>query len=217
VQVQSKLLNKYLSISHSFGTIKSPRPESCELPLFKQVHGDKVLQVKAKGQVLTEADGVWTKAPGVPIGIRTADCVPAIVIEKNGKYVSVIHAGWRGVLNQILIKELNLLIQKGISPDHLAVALGPSIQECCYAVGSDLVTKFSSTFSEIPGKIINPNFKNLSLKNILAFQISQLKINSLEIINACTFCAQNDSVPLYHSHRRDSDGLRQWSTVEINR
>lgn len=52
--------------------------------------------------------------------IKTADCIPIHIIDKHQRAVAIIHAGWKGIYNQIVPKTINhiLDISKN-SNDHL--------------------------------------------------------------------------------------------------
>ena len=44
------------------------------------------------------ADAIVTRAPGLAIGVSTADCGPVLFAEAQAGVVGVAHAGWRGAL-----------------------------------------------------------------------------------------------------------------------
>jgi hypothetical protein len=84
--IQSPILSKILGVTHGFGTLGEPIPLSLKemwersRPFHKQVHGVQLGRVTAVGQELGEVDAMYTQAPGCPIGIMTADCVPSSLL-----------------------------------------------------------------------------------------------------------------------------------------
>lgn len=93
-------------------------------------------------------DGLITDVPDILLAVKTADCMPVIVVDKKKKAVGIFHAGWRGTLNRI--------VQKGVgemrrwfnsNPKDLEAALGPSIRDCCYKVGDEVRDHFLSQFA----------------------------------------------------------------------
>jgi YfiH family protein len=98
-----------------------------------QVHGDRVVEALRAGRI-GEADAIYTTIPGLAITVATADCVP-VAIEGNG-FVSVVHAGWRGVAVGTVTAALTVLRRRGLVPERAAI--GPSIGPCCYEVGAEV-------------------------------------------------------------------------------
>src|SRR5262249_52163037 len=99
-----------------------------KLALNYQVHSTRVLPATAarRGQ---PADGLWTAAPGLPILAMSADCLPIAIVraDTSRPAVTVLHAGWRGLLAGIIAAGTEAL-GKGA----LAAAIGPGIGPCCY-------------------------------------------------------------------------------------
>ncbi len=54
------------------------------------------------GQV--SADGLVTNVGGVLLTIRVADCVPVLLATEDGRIVGGAHAGWRGVVGNVVGK-----------------------------------------------------------------------------------------------------------------
>ena len=113
----------------------------------KQVHGRTVVAVPSRGSYgpfsggrRPAADAVVTDDPSCALAVQTADCVPLLIADPRTGAVAAVHAGWRGLaagVIQAAIAALNTHF--GSRAADLAVALGPSIGPCCYAVGEDVV------------------------------------------------------------------------------
>ena len=73
----------------------------------KQVHGTAL--ARAPFAAVPEADAVWTAAPGVAVGVVTADCVPILLADPRGRFVCAIHAGWRGSAARIASRTVRAL------------------------------------------------------------------------------------------------------------
>ena len=110
----------------------------------KQVHGDRVVEAAhTTGQ--TEADALWTNVPGTAVGVRTADCLPILIEDPRGR-VAAVHAGWRGVISEIVARTIEQLVSQGAKVDELRVAIGPCIQRCCFEVDGALAERFGGSF-----------------------------------------------------------------------
>jgi YfiH family protein len=120
--------------------------------MVAQVHGRRVVVIRNTASVppyATEADSLISVAPRVAIAVRAADCVPLLMADRATGAVAAVHAGWRGTSAGIATATVEAMRREfGIKPEHLLVAIGPSIAPCCYEVGSDLVDAFAAAGHE---------------------------------------------------------------------
>ena len=73
---------------------------------MKQIHGDQIIDVKDRNiKEAGEGDGMKTGENEAFLGILTADCVPILFVAPEAKIVAVVHAGWRGTLAGIALKD----------------------------------------------------------------------------------------------------------------
>ncbi|HCU22623.1 MAG TPA: hypothetical protein DF698_07030 [Candidatus Atribacteria bacterium] len=90
--------------------LKSYQFDQSNFILPKQVHGSEIQVVKNEDSLLNkkqfEADAVITNQMNVWIGILVADCFPILMFEPSVNVIAVIHAGWRGVEQNIHLKVL---------------------------------------------------------------------------------------------------------------
>ncbi len=100
---------------------------------------------------LGEADGLATNAAGMALAILTADCLPILMVSPQHRVVMALHAGWRGTAAGIAARGLELgRTSFGIKPEHWQVALGPSIDACCYEVGADIGSTLTNRWGAMP-------------------------------------------------------------------
>src|SRR5262249_52183754 len=113
---------------------------------LKQIHSEIVLDVddtSAASQAFP-GDAAVTCLRGVALAVQTADCVPILVADAEGRAAAAIHAGWRGTAARIAQKAVGRLIERfQLRPESLFAAIGPHIGVCCYEVGDDVVHAFS--------------------------------------------------------------------------
>ena len=103
-----------------------------------QVHGNRVFESSSSTlDHSPEADGVWTKEIGKALAVTTADCVPLVLTDINGSFVSISHFGWRGALNGLI----DTLFESVPIAQSYVGWLGPSICGSCYEVGREIVDK----------------------------------------------------------------------------
>lgn len=185
------------------------------LPLApRQVHGRGLVWVDRDGVGETargtppEADGVILLAPHAGqrvAAVRTADCVPLLVADGDGRAAGALHAGWRGIAAGIVEAAVGALASRGVEARTLRVALGAAIGPCCYEVGEDVRGEIEralggeavAVFAERAGA--RPT---LDLHGALRLQLERAGVRP-ELVSAapwCTACRED----LFFSHRRDA-------------
>ncbi|WP_082662281.1 peptidoglycan editing factor PgeF [Terracidiphilus gabretensis] len=125
---------------------------STPIVTIRQIHSSMVAVADSShiGQPC-EGDGLMTDKPGLLLGILTADCTPVLVTDRKKKVVAAFHAGWRGTVKRIVESGIGRMrLEFGSDPEDLVAAIGPSIGPCCYAVGEDVFSEFTSQFAYAP-------------------------------------------------------------------
>jgi polyphenol oxidase len=109
---------------------------------IKQTHSDKMVEAS---RTLHEADAQWSSQANVGLVISTADCLPILI--SHPQFVCAIHAGWRGVKNEIIRKSLGLLKEKFSTPlSDAVVAIGPHIHAENFEVDRELGREFLALY-----------------------------------------------------------------------
>lgn len=222
---QSNKLSSFSGIVHGFsnrniGTNTSEIQKIFNLSKvvqLKQIHsGDVIIldNIESHSDDI-EGDALVTNIKGVAIGIRTADCVPILLADRDNSVVAAVHAGWRGTWAEIVINTVNKIeSQFGISPTNLTAVIGPSIKKCCYEVGEDVASLFNERFDNTTHYLFNKSqskyLLDLSVANSLLLQKSG--VSEIDIVNVCTKC--DDS---FYSYRREGKGVStQLSFIALN-
>ncbi len=101
-----------------------------------------------EGQGAPQGDALITDEPGILLAVRTADCVPVLLLDSKRRAVAAIHAGWKGMLGGIVEKTAGEMMRQFNSrPRNLFAAVGPSIGVCCYEVGEEVAEHFRGGFA----------------------------------------------------------------------
>src|SRR5438552_15854772 len=66
-----------------------------------QVHGANVVDA-GKAGFGVEADAAIATRPGAICAVQTADCLPVLFCDVDGRTVGAAHAGWRGLVGGVL-------------------------------------------------------------------------------------------------------------------
>jgi YfiH family protein len=194
----------------------------------KQIHSAIVHRLDRAPESAPTGDGLITNTPGLLLAVKTADCVPILVADRERKAVGAFHAGWRGTAARIVEKGIGEMRRHfGSDPTNLRAAVGPCIRRCCYTVGEEVRAEFDSQFtyaSELFHEVFNSNslhvrypllFLNqrapghgdpaselhldLVEANVRQLQAAGLNSDHIEIIDGCTAC---DTVRFF-SHRAE--------------
>jgi len=190
------------------------------LILLNQIHSDKyyLINKKNKTNKKFKGDALITSLKKIAIGVLTADCVPVLIYDKELKIVSVVHAGWRGIHKQIVVKVIKFLKKKGSRLKNLIVSIGPCISEKNYEVKKDFITKFIK--KDKKNKVFFKKVKNktyFSLNKCVSYQLKKIGIKNIEIINKDTFNKNNNFFSARRSLlRKEIDYGRNISVIMIN-
>ncbi len=210
----SPQLSKIAAIRHGFGDKSSLLPD--DLQPFresqankKQVHGTRIVDVTQPRQECGEADGLYTTQAGILLTVLTADCLPVIFSHRQGKGIAVVHAGWRGLLDGIILNMVER-ISRDDDPANWVAAIGPAARSCCYEVNEQLVEQFVNQLP-LAKNIITPRYRRLNLAAIAEHQLRGAGIQQVELIGGCTICTtvqdKDDASKVqfkYTSYRRTS-------------
>src|SRR5581483_1963752 len=154
----------------------------------KQVHGATVRRADGQGE---PGDGLWTDAPGEPLLVFTADCLPIALARANGgaPAVAALHAGWRGLLAGIVGAAVAAL-----GGGRLAAAIGPGIGPCCYEVGDEVAAPYRERFG---ADVVRDG--RLDLWSAAERALRAAGVADVHRTDLCTACRPE----LFFSHRRD--------------
>jgi len=169
------------------------------LPIQK--HTDRVIILS--DDLASEAgDAVVTNREDVFIGVQTADCAPILLYDKRHSVIAAVHAGWRGTAKGILKSVID--IHKKVFSSHgedILMAIGPSIRDCCYNVGNEVVHEVERVTGE--GDYLknrqNQWFVDLALANKIQALSLGLKEEHIWISKECTSC----QFRRFYSYRKD--------------
>lgn len=180
----------------------------------RQVHGDTVQIIREVPDKPSEADAIVTSVPGMFPAVKTADCLPILLLDPVRKVAAAVHAGWRGTVLRITRKVVHLMEDYfGTQTSNLVAALGPAIGPCCYEVNGRVLVPLSRsvpdwqrfvtpmTGEQIPRAV--PSFASfrLDLVAVNKIELTKLGVHERNIFRAgfCTSCRAD----LFFSHRRD--------------
>jgi YfiH family protein len=212
-------LDSIPGVCHGFGTRLEPLPEIFRdlwderHMSWKQVHGTSVVEVRSPRQDCGEADAFFTRQPGIPLAVITADCVPILLARKAGGAVAAVHAGWRGTQARALRTLWEKLRSLGEDPADWVAGVGPAIGPCCYEVSPDLAEEFRLEFQSFGEGLAVPYPRRLDLPSINEAELKDIGLGGVEVLRACTRCSGTGEGPQFFSYRRNGFKNWQWSVI----
>jgi YfiH family protein len=178
---------------------------STPLRTLRQIHSCITVVQQSAPEVIPgpgpEADGSMTQQPGILIGVMTADCIPVLVADPVQRAVAAFHAGWRGSVERIVEHGIERMQREfGSNPRNLVAAIGPGIGPCCYTIGEEVLTRFSSNFRysgdlfTVDGDQLRINLWEANRRQLLDAGLHE---SAISIVGGCTSCHPE----LFFSHR----------------
>lgn len=176
------------------------------------VHGKKVLAVDSSmldNRFLDpevepiKADGLVTNEPDLGLFFTYADCVPLLYLDPYQKVIAAIHAGWRGVAENIASEGIRVMVESfGSEPSHIQVLIGPHAGPYDYEVDEEVIQTLASHsgawFDLL--KESRPGHAFFNMERVLRWQLTQASVDSTFIESAKLSTIERHD--LFYSHRR---------------
>ena len=181
-----------------------------------QVHGSTLVDLTQEGfeqaACLAKAgcDGLVVHDADLGALLCFADCMPVIIVSPSGRF-AVVHAGWRGCMQEIAAKAVAALeradrAQAGKASTAQAsytawdynIYLGPHIGPCCFETSEQIAQDFEDSF----GADCRLDARHISLDQVQTTSLVRAGCNPDRIarVGECTVC----SVDRYFSYRAES-------------
>jgi len=172
-----------------------------------QVHGATVHPVRSgepdhAGPADTHADAIVTDDPTRLVAVRVADCAPVLLASSDGRVVAAVHAGWRGVVAEVLPATIGVM-REVFGARDLCAAIGPCIGVERFQVGPEVAREFEGLFGR-DDRIVrdDPRAAGKHLASLRAALERQARAAGVEVVEQVGGCTASEA--WYFSHRRDA-------------
>jgi len=219
-------LERIAFVRHGFGDLTWREKDLRQLagrlgfkPLFlNQVHSDIVHFIDQVPRQKLRGDAAITRLTGLLLVIRTADCLPVVLVEEKKRVIAAVHCGWKGTSQRVLEKVvLGMKERFGARASAILAAFGPCIGNTCYEVGRDVRRAFSdsgfpdSLFRPVAGRSGKYLFDLRSANRLQLLKIG-VKAKNIFSVDICTHCDRE-----YPSYRRDGEATgRMFSFIGLS-
>ena len=149
------------------------------------------MAAEGRSGILGEGDALLENLPGSVVAVKTADCIPVLLVDERSRAVAAVHAGWRGTAARIAAGAVAAMAARfGTRAEDLHAAIGPGIGKCCYEVGPEVAVQFGG---QGRGHI------DLAAANRRQLEESGVTPQRIYASNLCTMCRGEE----FDSFRRD--------------
>ena len=184
-----------------------------EVVTLTQVHGRSILPFEAPARkrgyaLLGEGDALLTCQPSVLLLVASADCVPIVLADPETGWIAAVHAGWRGTAARVLDAALDALTARGVRPENLRAAFGPSISRDRYEVGPEVVAALQNTYRgvDVPAAATHAGRGDRAFVDVAAFNAAALRARGVHADRMSTSAPCTASTSDLPSWRRDGPG-----------
>jgi len=181
---------------------------------LNQTHSTILLKLNNQTEQDIEADASWTTQKSVSCVVMTADCLPLLITDKQGSFVSAIHAGWRGLCDGIIEKTVTKICNElNLQSNELLVWLGPCIGKTVFEVGSEVRDEFINHDANAQQAFTVFQDRYLAdLHQLARLRLAEFNIAEITSSEHCTFL----EAELFYSYRRDGKTGRMATLIYIS-
>jgi YfiH family protein len=184
---------------------------------LSQVHGIAVVDAATVAGAQPVADASIATRPGAVCAIMTADCLPVLFADLDGKVVGGAHAGWRGLAAGVLGATVQAMRNAGAG--EITAWLGPAIGPTTFEVGGDVRSAFLAAIPSSPDEVAAafvpyPERAGKYLANMNTLARLMLADVGVTRVHGGAHCTVTE-VDRFYSYRRDGVTGRQASLIWI--
>ncbi|MEE9411589.1 MAG: peptidoglycan editing factor PgeF [Methylococcales bacterium] len=152
------------------------------------------------------ADASFAQSTGVVCAVLTADCLPILLCDEEGKQIAAVHAGWRGLLNGIIEKTVATFQLKPI-----LAWLGPAISQQAFEIGEEVRSAFVEHSNQAECAFLHGRVGKWHAD---LYQLAIMRLNDSDVtkIYGGGFCTFNEQERFY-SYRRSRQTGRMASLI----
>ena len=207
-------LNVSTEVGDHSDSVKFNRLEICKALDIKQIvfpcqkHGVDVVRITGDNWTKNHsADALITTEKNIALAVTHADCQAAIFYDPAHEAIALVHAGWRGSVQNIYAKLVDQMKkQLGTNPQDLLVCISPSLGPCH--------AEFKNYRQELPQEFwsfqTKPHYFDFWKLSRMQITLAGVPEKNIEISEVCTYCNSKDC----YSHRREAKDGRH-ATVAV--
>ena len=160
-----------------------------------------------------KSDAIITRDLTKTLTVMPGDCIVIALIDEKAGIKGILHAGWKGLIDGIIVNTINMFKEKGADVKNIKGILFPSVSMNCYDLEEEIILGFRKFAKELglnEEEIISYNAEkdryNIDLRKLALTQIKKLglKDDNMKTMEYCTYSNKDEKGNYkFHSHRRD--------------
>jgi len=124
-----------------------------------------------------------------------------LIYDPMQKIVGILHAGWRGIIKQIIIEAIEKLESLGSDPENLIVGIGPGICQKHFIVKNDVLGKFLDFYPSATLVRNNDGYVDLKKAVLIDLKKKGILLGNIEVSHSCPSCDNG----IYGSFRKEGE------------
>ena len=154
---------------------------------------------------MPDVDGLVTNVPGVALVTHHADCTPVYLYDPKHHAIGMVHAGWRGTVQEIArVAVEKMTAEFGSNPADMVAMIGPCISKEHFECDRDVVDAIEAMSVDAMEFVdYDEDAKKYHVAiadvNRRVLEVTGIPADHIDMQNRCTY----GNPELYFSHRRD--------------
>jgi YfiH family protein len=183
------------------------------LLILSQTHSDRIVLANSKSAPGADADAHVANEKHLALCIRTADCVPIMIENPATGHIAAIHAGWRGIENEIIRKTGDFLnsLRESNGLGGARAWIGPHIGVSSFEVGLDVAQRLQDrldavrAYTDVTSALHPHPSRDKKYVDLLAIARAQLRSIGIESDRVRELTVDTCASAQHCSFRRDRD------------
>ena len=185
---------------------------------LSQVHGTDVFDADVQSHsseasaASPQADAAVTTHPARVLSIMSADCLPILLADEQGRGVGIAHAGWRGLASGVVEATVDEMRARLGGDSSIQAWLGPAIGPNAFEVGQDVYAAFCDQDAFMQAAFRPGPQPGKWWADLYHLARRRLKLAGVDQVSGGGLCTFSDPARFY-SHRRDRRTGRMVSLI----
>jgi YfiH family protein len=176
-----------------------------------QVHGTTTVLLDDLAQEeRPRADAAVASRPATVCTVLTADCLPLLLCDENGRRVAVAHAGWRGMAAGVIENAVRAM---SVPPEGVMAWMGPAIGPEAFEVGPEVREAFVVADAR-SDRAFRAHREGKFLADLYALASRRLALAGVSRVHGGGFCTFRES-DRFFSYRREKRSGRMGAFIWI--